>query len=305
MKSFKTLWIAVVACLPFFANYATAQVGTAQDSTQKWHISTLDGNDYIGTIVEQDAEKVILLTDNLGQINIPKKQIKVMEPIKKEQIVNGAYWYDSPHNTRYFFAPNGYGLKKGEGYYQNNWIFMNQVTYGFSNHFSLGVGLVPTFLFGAAGFPFWITPKFSIPITPDKLNLGAGVIYFNGIGEDFRGTGGGAGLAYGTITAGPRDRNITLGLGWGFSEGDWGSYPAVTLSGMYRQRKNFYFLTENYLIPIGNGESIGIISFGGRYMAKKMAFDFGLFRPILNDEYYLEFIGLPWLGINIPFGRPR
>ncbi len=304
MKDTRLLLLTAIISLSFFYSHTFAQVGNMKDSTQIWHISTLDGNDYIGTIVEQDAEKVVLLTNTVGEIKIPKRQIKVMEPVKKEQIVNGSYWYDSPHNTRYFFAPNGYGLKKGEGYYQNIWIWLNQVTYGFTDYFSLGVGVVPTFLFGAGRFPFWLTPKFSLPIRKDKLNLGAGVIYFNAIGDDFGGSGG-AGLAYGTITAGPRDRNITLGLGWGFAEGEWGSYPAVTISGMYRKSKNFCFLTENYIIPIGNGETVGLISIGGRYMAKRMAFDFGLFRPLISDCGLCAFIGLPWLGINIPFGRRR
>ncbi len=305
MKSSKILWITAVVCLPFFAHYATAQVVTAKDSTQQWHISTLDGNDFIGELVSDDESTVTILTDNFGEIKIPKKQIKVMEPVRKGQMVKGSYWYDSPHNTRYFFAPNGYGLKKGEGYYQNTWVFMNQVTYGFTDHFSLGVGLVPTFLFGASGFPFWVTPKFSLPIQKEKLNLGAGVLYFNGIGEDFGDTGGGAGLVYGTLTAGPRDRNITMGLGWGFAEGDWGAYPAITISGMYRQSRNFYFLTENYIIPLGYGENVGIVSVGGRYMAKRVAIDFGLFRPVFSDDDFFDFIGLPWLGVTIPFGRPR
>ncbi|MDO8367535.1 MAG: hypothetical protein Q7T20_12110 [Saprospiraceae bacterium] len=276
---------------------------SATDSTQLWHITTKDGNDYIGTIVRQDATHVVIRTTSLGEISVPKSQIKIMEPVRKEQMVEGEFWYDSPHNTRYFFAPNGYGLRRGEGYYQNTWVLLNQVTYGFSDNFSLGLGTIPIFLFGAPGVPFWITPKFSMPIKKDKLNLGAGVLYANAIGFDSE-AGGGAGMAYGVLTTGPRDRNLTFGLGYGFADGDWAEYPLVTISGMYRVSRKFSFLTENYLIPVGDGENFGVISVGGRYGGKSIALDFGLFRPILEDLGG-GFWALPWLGINVPFGKPR
>lgn len=276
---------------------------SVSDSSQLWHLSTKDGNDYIGNILSQNAEKVVIRSTTLGEVSIPKSQIKSMDPVKKEQMVEGDYWYESPHNTRYFWAPNGYGIRKGEGYYQNTWILLNQAAYGISDNFSVGVGIIPTFLFGVSGFPFWITPKVSIPIKKDQLNLGAGLLYINTVGLDADG-GGGAGLAYGVFTAGPRDRNVTLGLGYGFSGGEWADYPTVTLSGLYRVSKKFSLLTENYLIPLGEGERFGIISAGGRYGGKSIALDFGLFRPLLEDLGD-GFWALPWLGINVPFGKHR
>ncbi|MFN0175900.1 MAG: hypothetical protein ACKVU0_14705 [Saprospiraceae bacterium] len=273
------------------------------DTTKKWRIVTKDDNNYFGVIVKQDASQVVIRTDLLGEVAIPKSQIVVMEPIKKEQMVDGEFWYKNPHNTRYFFAPNGYGLQAGEGYYQNTWIFLNQVTYGFTDNFSMGVGLIPTFLFGASGFPFWITPKISLPLKKDNLNVGAGVLYANAVGLGFDNEGG-AGIAYGVLTAGSPDRNFTLGLGYGFAGGRWADYPAVTLSGMYRVSKKFTFLTENYLIPAGGGDNFGLISVGGRFGGKNLALDFGLFRPLFGGDNS-GFWALPWLGINVPFGKAR
>lgn len=278
-------------------------VPTESDTTQLWLISTTDGNDYIGVIVSQDSNKVVIRTKALGEIGLPKSQIKVMEPVKQKQMVNGKFWYESPHSTRYFWAPNGFGLHKGEGYYQNTWIFLSQASYGLSNNFSIGAGLIPTFLFGGGGaIPFWITPKFSIPLQEDRLNLGAGVIYANALGVDSDGFGG-AGITYGVLTAGSRDRNITFGLGYGFIDGDWAKRPLVTISGMYRTTRKFTFLTENYFIPMGDGDNFGVISVGGRYGGKGIAIDFGLFAPITPDLDF--FFALPWLGINVPFGKHR
>ncbi len=276
------------------------------DSTQLWHIITKDGNDYIGTITSQDAEKIVLRTTSLGDISIPKNQIRVLEPIKKTQIVGGEFWYESPHATRYFWAPNAYGLKAGEGYYQNTWIFLNQASYGITNNFSIGAGIIPAFLFGASGFPFWITPKITIPVQKDEINLGAGVLYVNAVGDDFEGISGtGIGIAYGALTSGPRDRNVTLGLGYGFANGNWARYPTITFCGMFRTSKKFMFLTENYLITIGEvGTLVGILSAGGRYGGKGIAIDFGLFRPV-GEDTGSRFWALPWLGLNVPFGKAK
>ena len=274
---------------------------SASDTTQLWHIQIIDGNDYFGPIISQNSDKVVIRTKSLGEIGIPKYQIKVFKPVKKEQIVNGDYWYNSPHNTRHFWSPNGYGLRRGEGYYQNTWVLLNQVTYGFTDNFSIGVGMIPTFLFGASGFPFWVTPKFSLPLQKDLVNLGVGVMYINAVGLGLENEGG-AGVTYGVLTLGPRDRNMTLGLGYGFAGGDWAKSPTLTLSGMLRATKKFSFLTENYLFSI-EGERSGIISVGGRYGGKNIAVDFGLFAPLISGEDF--FFALPWLGLNVPFGKHR
>ncbi|MEZ5070324.1 MAG: hypothetical protein R2751_04985 [Bacteroidales bacterium] len=39
--------------------------------------------------------------------------------LQSNDLVEGEYWFSNPHATRYFFGTNGYGLEKGEGYYQN------------------------------------------------------------------------------------------------------------------------------------------------------------------------------------------
>ncbi len=284
---------------------ATTQEKTATpDTIQLWHVITKDGNDYVGQLLSQDAEKIVLRTPSLGDLKIPKNQIKVLEPIKKTNLVEGHYWYESPHTTRYFFAPNGYGLKAGEGYYQNAWIFLNQVSYGVTNHFSIGAGIIPIFLFGAPALPFWITPKFSVPIVEDKLNLGAGLLYANVIGTDVEANGG-VGMTYGVITAGPRDKNITFGLGYGFAGGSWTKYPTLTMSGLFRTSEKFMLITENYLIPTGGDlGNFGVLSAGGRYGGKTIAIDFGLFRPI-GQEFGPGFWALPWLGINASFGKRK
>ena len=277
----------------------------------KVHVETVDGNDFVGILLAEDSLSIKLKTENLGEVTIKKVIIKNFDQIQKGELKNGEYWFENPNSSRYLFAPSAYNLRKGEGYYQNIWIFMNQVSYGFSDRFTCGIGLVPTFLFGgeaAQAMPLWITPKYSFGNQTTKFNFAVGALTFflPFGGADASGT---AGIVYGLGTYGSRDNNISVGLGWGFArsggEGYFGNKPTINISGMYRFSKRSYFVTENWFAFFGDddfGSNLSILSAAYRYAGKNISLDLGLFRPIFADEE-LGIVGLPWLGVTIPFGN--
>ena len=267
------------------------------DSVEIYLIETTDGNQYIGQILERSGETIHLQTERLGEIEIKVIDIKKIEPIRRELIVGREYWFENPQSTRYLWSPNGYGLKKGEGYYQNVWIFFNQVAVGITNNISIGAGLLPLFLFGGAPTPVWLTPKVSIPIAKDKFNLGAGALLGTVIGEEDSNYG----LLYGIATFGNRDKNVSLGLGYGLLNGELASMPAINLSAMIRTGKRGYFLTENYIIPAEY--TVVLISLGGRSIIQRVGLDYGLIVPF--EENIGTFIAIPWLGVSIPFGQKK
>ncbi len=259
-----------------------------------------DGNVFIGKLKVLETEKLYELKTNLGVLTLRQEEVKYMRKIQKEDIHKGSYWPANPHSSRYFFSPSGYGLRKGEGYYQNAWIFLNQVSYGLSNNFSIGFGLIPTFIFGTAEIiPLWLTPKFSFPYKNQKGAFGIGTIFFAGLGLES--SEDNFGIVYATNTFGSRDKQLTLGLGLGYSRtGGFSNYPAFNLGGLVRTGKKWAFVTENYLFSTGY-ESLGIISAGGRYMGKRLAIDMGGFIPIATDQDFYAM--LPWLSISVPFGK--
>jgi hypothetical protein len=270
------------------------------DTSRLWVVVTNDGNEFVGYIKENTQEYLRLETVSLGLINIPKANIrKIRAANPNTKIVDGEAWLANPQSTRYFWAPNGYGLKAGEGYYQNIWILFNQFSYGITDHVSIGVGLVPLFLFGGdVPTPIWFTPKFSIPISEDRFNLGGGALIATVIGGGDGGTG--VGIAYGVSTLGSRDKNVTLGLGYGFADGGWANSPTITLGGMTRLGKRGYLLTENYFIGTPF-DPILILSFGGRVVWPNFSLDFGGFIPSTSDG--LEPLVIPWLGFSVPLGK--
>ncbi len=261
-----------------------------------WVIETVDDNTYIGIIREQNADKIVLETNNLGVISLFRSNIRRMQALRPEQIRNGEIWYDSPHATRYLFGPNGYSLKRGEGYYQNVWIWFNQISFGVTDRFTLGVGMVPLFFFSAPT-PVWITPKYSIPIKEGKVNLGVGALVATVLGTE--GDGGSFGVAYGQLTLGSRDRNVNFGLGYGYAGNSWANSPTLSFSTMQRVNKKLAFISENYLFDTGD-DNIGLISAGFRFLGRRIAIDGALVVPVEPD---IEFFVIPWLGINVPIGK--
>lgn len=259
-------------------------------------IQTIDENEFIGTITSEDNLKIVLKTENYGEITIQTSDIKSRKEIDLQQIKDGKLWFANPQSTRYFWSPNGFGLNKGEGYYQNIWVLWNQFAYGITDNFSIGAGIIPLFFFGGTATPIFATAKFSFPVVKNKFNVGAGAIVGTLLGESESGVG----ILYGLSTFGSPDNNVTLGMGYGFAGGELASSPTINFNGMFRISSRGYFITENYYIS-GGGENFVLISFGGRSIIKKLALDYGLVIPIFSGMD--TFFALPWLGLTIPLGE--
>jgi RNase P/RNase MRP subunit p29 len=257
-------------------------------------VETMDGNEYLGELVREDDKVVVIKTNQLGEITINRRDIKKLTRIEVQQIKDGKFWFPNPQSTRYFWSPNGYGLKKGEGYYQNIWVLWNQFSYGLSDNLSIGGGIIPTFLFGLPT-PVFGTLKFSVPLAKNKFNIGGGAIAGIIAGED----GESFGIVYGLATYGSPDANMTLGMGYGFAAGEWTQAPLININGMVRISRRGYFITENYVLT-GGGETVVLLTLGGRSIIKKVALDYGLVIPFTSEGVPAA---LPWLGFTIPFGK--
>ncbi len=292
MKNILSGIAVIIGLLIGLPNLVQAQ---AKQDTIKSRIETIDGNEYIGIILDRSGDKIRIKTDKLGEISILNKDVKRVSAVSSARYKNGTYWLDNPQSTRYFWSPNGYNLKQGEGYYQNVWILFNQAVYGITDHFSAGVGVMPLFLFAGAATPVWLTLKYSVPVVKDKINLGAGALMGTVIGVN----SGTAGILYGISTFGSKDNNLSIGMGWGFANGQIASNPTININGMIRTGARGYLITENYFIGTPDNFVV-LISVGGRRIIKHFGLDYGLFLPISKDIG--SFVAIPWLGFTVPFG---
>ncbi|MBA4409105.1 MAG: hypothetical protein Q8S54_19585 [Bacteroidota bacterium] len=295
MKKFLYVFTLII-CLIGIPVLSGAQ--NNQDSIKKYRVETIDGNEYIGKIIDRSADKIRIKTEKLGEISILNKDVQKITEVTTVVVKDGTYWFDNPQSTRYLWAPNGYSLKKGEGYYQNVWILGNQAIYGITNHFSAGLGVIPLFLFAGAPTPVWITAKYTVPVVENKINLGTGALLGTIIGVG-AGTDNYAGILYGISTFGSKDKNLSIGMGWGFAGGEMASRPTININGMIRTGAKGYFITENYFIATPDNFMV-LMSLGGRRIIKNVGLDFGAFIPLGGDIG--SFVAIPWLGFTIPFG---
>jgi hypothetical protein len=288
------LTLGLFMCTVLFSELM-CQTKIQQDSTYIFEMK--DGNTYIGKVNILEQGRLYEVTTSIGKLSIRPEDIAVIRIPDSLNVRNEQYWPKNPYSSRYFFSPSGYGLKKGEGYYQNAWIFFNQVSYGISDHFTVGVGIIPLFLFGVTEIlPIWITPKVNFDYKNGKGAFGAGTILLTTLGGEI----GSVGILYGSNTFGTRDKQLTLGLGLSYdSEGGLGSYPTINVSGLIRTGKKWAFVTENYFFSVA--DSGFLLSAGARYMGKNIAIDFGGVRRVYpgSDGFFI----IPWLSITAPFGK--
>jgi hypothetical protein len=202
------------------------------------------------------------------------------------------------------FAPSGFNLKKGEGYYQNSYLVLNSVNYGITNNISIGgsielLSTLSTLAEGSFRPVVLITPKVGFPVAKD-LNMGAGLLFVS-IPEIDNNPLTGAGIAYGIATYGNIEHNATLGLGWGFVDGYWAKRPLINISGMTRIRRNMSLVTENWIIPIDNdfdqGRYYEVVSYGVRFIGKTISVDLAFINN--RDIADVLLIGMPYVDFVI------
>lgn len=248
-------------------------------------------------------------TDNLGELTITVDKIDRIEKNDEGFYSKGVYWFPNPNYSRYFFAPSALPLRKGEGYYQNAYILVNSVSVGVTDHFTMGGGIVFSPAIRNLGIAF-LTPKVSFP-SQSNVTFGIGAIvvgaYFRTFGlfnPDREISTFLVGIGYGIVTFGNKEKNGSIGLGWGFANGNIGSRPTVNLSYMTRVGRRVGLVTEKWIfIPSQNTSAVGILSGGMRFFGEKISADVGLLVPAAKNLG--AFGASPYVDFVVKFGGKK
>lgn len=201
------LFVFAVSTLSVVASAQTPTDSTTA-STQKFKITKHDGTTYIGTIISDDGREVLINTDGLGKIYIPKADIKSMKPITEgESLVEGGFREAGPFTTRYYFTNNALPIKKGEDYAMVH-LYGPEVHFSVANNFSIGV--MATWI----ASPIGLALKLALPTQNEKINFSLGTIMMSS-GYLF-GARGYGGLHWGSFTYGERGKNFTISTGLGY-----------------------------------------------------------------------------------------
>ena len=266
-------------------------------------ITMTDGSVYLGEIISQEQGIIRLKTMNLGTLQVPTINIERLEDLSDEKMRKGKYWFENPSYNRYFLGQSAQPLRKGEGYYQNIWVFFNAAHYGITKNISVGGGFEFLSTFGAQTPIFFLAAKAGFPIG-QRHSAGATVRYLNIAdlgGDDDIDTDLAGGIFLGTAqyTYGTSDHNLTAGIGYGVAGKEAADRPVFVLSGQTRPGRRFGLLTENYIIPGDKVEAIFI--YGMRFMGERISFDL----VFLNHREIAKviFIGIPMVDFVFKFGK--
>lgn len=256
----------------------------ATNNTKYVRLFLQNGGMFEGEVLEIDESTFLINTMDLGKMRITKTDISSITYISADEV--GQMTFSNrkgdinPQPTRYYFAPSGLQLKKGEGYYQNAWLLYNQVSYGVSDHFTVGMSMTP---FGTGG-----TVKFGGKLS-DKVNVSAGGIALVPFTGDSP-----LGIGFANITFGDERKNLSISSGLGFSD-DGDNITLVNVSAMLEVTSNMWIISENYHIV---EDELTIISMGVRRASRTrdILWDYALVA-IPSEEVF----GIPWLSCTIPF----
>ena len=283
--------ILVLGSVFILASYCAAQ----QDTTTTAKLQKIilkDGSEMIGTVESRDSGLIRFKTLSSITMTIPKDQVKEVELLSGE-IVAGEYRRVDPNQTRLLFAPTARALETGQGYFSTYQIFFPLLAVGMADYvtFTGGISLIP----GASDQLVYLAPKVRA-VHLNKFDLAGGVLYINSTG----GGSEGVGILYGVGTYGTADEALTVGLGWGFAEGELENKPILLLGGELRASNSVKFITENWIPP---NTDVALVSLGIRFFGDNVAADIGLIHPAGSKINGFPFI--PWLGFAYNFGARR
>ncbi|NLB52605.1 MAG: hypothetical protein GX808_06670, partial [Syntrophomonadaceae bacterium] len=91
----------------------TPATNPEQEAQKVYVVVKNDGARFYGRIISQDAREVLIETDELGQIFIPRHEIReIREVASRELDERGVYVPGEVFSTRYFITTNGLPVQK-------------------------------------------------------------------------------------------------------------------------------------------------------------------------------------------------
>jgi hypothetical protein len=300
--SLLTIGLAVAMALGS-ADVATAQQPAAAkqiplriaDSTQVQVIRLRDGSSIVGRITEIGTDTVKFAATS-GTLSIARVDIVELREVAKASMRKGEVWPANPNATRLLFSPTGRMLEKGEGYFNDTYLFLLSVHGGLTSRFTLGGGLSVLPLDDFTDNALFVMPKIGVVASP-KFNLAVGALAgFVGAAFDDGDQDASFGVLYAVGTAGSPDASVSFGTGLAYAGGNFADRPVAMLGADARLSRRISFVTENYLIP--NEDVSTVISYGLRFFGEKLSADLAFWYVPGED---IPVPGIPYVAFSVKF----
>jgi len=293
----------IIAFFAFFYCFVASAQHLNEDAKKndKVVVETKDGSIIYGFFVEKNSSFIIVRSSSLDIVSIPLDEITGIKSFNvnvSNELDNKGRIIDYHNSTKYLLFPSGYGLKKGQSYYENIWVFWNSYAYGVTDNITLSVSTeLASILFGL-NFPLaFLNAKYSIPFKNDSGAFGVNLSYLTVPQSNFTSFS----FLTGSLTLGGRNSNFTIGTGAGFriENGFFDEVIPVTLSYMGRVSDKISFITENWFILEDDLTRFNSVVSGGvrvHFKNPGSALNLTIVRPL---EGIIDFIGFPFVSATI------
>jgi hypothetical protein len=186
----------------FAGNLLLAQNQTTIEPGKLYLVIKFDGAEFLGTIKSYDAHELLISTENIGDVYVPKHMIKEIREVNPEMYKE--FSGEELFATRYFITTNGLPIKKGDNYIQWN-LYGPDFQFGIAKNF--GVGIMTSWM----AIPVIVNAKYSIKLG-EKTHMALGALLGTGSWAypDFGGI-----LPFASFTYGNRKSNLTFSSGYG------------------------------------------------------------------------------------------
>ena len=241
-----------------------------------------DGSVLYGRVVQEGDPFRFVLVSGVENV-FPLRSVRSLRQAQG-QIEGGEFWPEDPNRTRLLFGPTARSLPRGKGYLSVYQLFIPFLAFGISDSF-LVAGGTPLIFGKGDSRPFWLAPKLRV-FQGESTAVAVGALAVTVEDED-------AGMLYGVVTRGSPTGSVTVGLGYGYANGDLADNPAVMLGGEIRLSRGTKLITENYLFPEGGGG--GVVSLGTRFLGRRLSADVGLGIPVGGtDTFIFPLVNFVW-----------
>ncbi len=188
----------------------------------------------------------------------------------------------------YFIFPSALPAGKGNMYYRNYNVFLNQFTFGLSDNFTLSTGFESASIFVGGGLPvMFFAPKLSFGQNNVTFGIGTTVFAFGG---DF------ASLTFVNTTLGSKRTNFTIGASYLYNGDNLNSPILLNLNAAFPISEKISFIGEGVIFET----ELVSLNLGIRYTTKNnIAVDAAIIK-IAEADFLI-----PVLGITLPFGKNR
>jgi hypothetical protein len=236
-----------------------------------------DGTLISGNMVSEDNREIVVLTENKGQIILPKYTIKSRRLALKTDYLDSKLIHKNPHPSRYFYSPSAFPLEKNTGYFNLTYFSVMQVQYGLTDEFSVGVS--STFLL----MPLLINAKWS-----EKIDDNLYVSFGGQLGRLWWTSESPiVGLGFGNVTYGNPEQNVSLNVGYGFlsEEGENSGLFMGSVCGNKRISDKVSLMLD--LFYLNDGVSPVVLGGPGIriYSGKRVAWDIGIMAFSYSETY--------------------